>query len=95
MPSRPQSTAAPSKRDSGKPEPRGKPDSPAPPPDAGEAQTPAALAGTKRVLWWGGLAALATVGILEWPVAAAVGAGSYVAEKLAAADARADRAAEN
>ncbi len=42
----------------------------------------------KRVLWWGGLAALATVGVLEWPVAAVVGAGSYVAERWARDDTR-------
>lgn len=42
----------------------------------------------KKVLWWGGLAALATVGVLEWPVAAVVGAGSYVAERWARDDAR-------
>jgi hypothetical protein len=45
----------------------------------------------KRVLWWGGLAALAAVGVIEWPVAAVVGAGSYVAERLARDDARRDR----
>jgi hypothetical protein len=43
---------------------------------------------SKRVLWYGGLAALATVGVLEWPVAAVVGVGSYVAERLAREDAR-------
>ena len=43
---------------------------------------------SKRVLWYGGLAALATVGVLEWPVAAVVGVGSYVAERLASEDAR-------
>jgi hypothetical protein len=42
----------------------------------------------KRMLWWGGLAALAAVGVIEWPVAAVVGAGSYVAERLAREDAR-------
>ena len=41
---------------------------------------------SKRVLWYGGLAALATVGVLEWPVAAVVGVGSYVAERLARED---------
>ena len=43
---------------------------------------------SKRVLWYGGLAALATVGVLEWPVAAVVGVGSYVAERLAREDAQ-------
>jgi hypothetical protein len=42
----------------------------------------------KRVLWWGGLGALAAVGIIEWPVAAVVGVGSYVAERWARDDAR-------
>lgn len=42
----------------------------------------------KRVLWWGGLAALAAIGVIEWPVAAVVGAGSYVAERWAREDAR-------
>ena len=41
----------------------------------------------KRLLWYGGLAALATVGVLEWPVAAVVGVGSYVAERMARDDA--------
>jgi hypothetical protein len=39
-----------------------------------------------RLLWLGGLAALATIEIIEWPVALAVGAGSYVAERLARQD---------
>ncbi len=34
------------------------------------------------LLWWAGLAGAAAVGVLEWPVAAAVGAGTYVAERL-------------
>lgn len=37
----------------------------------------------KRLLWFGGLAAAGVVGVLEWPVVAAVGIGSYVAEKFA------------
>jgi hypothetical protein len=41
----------------------------------------------KRVLWLGGLAALAAVEIIEWPVALVVGAGSYVAERMAHQDA--------
>jgi hypothetical protein len=36
----------------------------------------------KRLLWLGGLGAMATIGLLEWPVAVAVGAGSYIAEQL-------------
>jgi hypothetical protein len=35
------------------------------------------------MLWLGGLGALATIGVLEWPVALVVGAGSIVAEQLA------------
>ncbi|WP_116204682.1 hypothetical protein [Amycolatopsis circi] len=46
----------------------------------------------KRALWWGGLAALAAVGVLEWPVAVVVGAGSYVAERLSREDVRKDLA---
>jgi hypothetical protein len=48
---------------------------------------PAGFAGgidPARLLWWGGLAAVAVVGIVEWPVALVVGAGSYVAERLCA-----------
>jgi len=41
----------------------------------------------KRLLWYGGLAALATVGVLEWPVAAVVGVGSYLTERMARDDA--------
>jgi hypothetical protein len=37
----------------------------------------------KRLLWIGGLGAAAVFGVLEWPVALAVGAGSLVAERLA------------
>jgi hypothetical protein len=40
----------------------------------------------KRVLWLGGLAVLAAVEVLEWPVALVVGAGSYVAEWMARQD---------
>jgi hypothetical protein len=40
-----------------------------------------------RMLWWGGLAALAAVEIIEWPVALVVGAGSFVAERMAHQDA--------
>jgi hypothetical protein len=39
------------------------------------------------MLWWGGLAALAAIEIIEWPVALVVGAGSFVAERLARQDA--------
>lgn len=37
----------------------------------------------KRLLWLGGLAALGIAGIVEWPVVAAIGVGSYVAERFA------------
>src|SRR5947209_17420408 len=36
-----------------------------------------------RMLWLGGLAALATIEIIEWPVALTLGVGSYIAERLA------------
>jgi hypothetical protein len=39
-----------------------------------------------RLLWWGGLAALAAIEIIEWPVALVVGAGSLVAERMARQD---------
>jgi hypothetical protein len=45
-----------------------------------------------RMLWLGGLAAMATIEIIEWPVALAVGVGSYVAERLAREDVRQDMA---
>jgi hypothetical protein len=38
-----------------------------------------------RVLWWGGLAALAAFEVVDWPVAVLVGAGSWVAERYAKA----------
>jgi hypothetical protein len=40
-------------------------------------------ADAKRLLWLGGLGALAVVGAIEWPVALAVGAGTVVAERHA------------
>jgi hypothetical protein len=40
----------------------------------------------KRLIWLGGLGAMATIGLLEWPVAVAVGAGSFVAERFARAN---------
>ena len=42
----------------------------------------------KRLLWFGGLAAAGVVGALEWPVVAAVGIGSYVAERFAESNRR-------
>lgn len=44
------------------------------------------VADPKRLLWLGGLAAVGALGVLEWPVVAAVGVGTYVAEQLAKAD---------
>lgn len=44
----------------------------------------------KRLLWLGGLAAMGIVGALSWPVVAAVGVGSYVAERFARAEIRAE-----
>jgi len=34
-----------------------------------------------NVLWWGGLAAVAALGIVDWPVVALVAAGTWVAEQ--------------
>jgi hypothetical protein len=34
-----------------------------------------------RLLWYGGLGALATIGILDWPVALVVGAGTLIAAR--------------
>jgi hypothetical protein len=85
------------------PHPRPAPQAETPPPRAASAsdeggfrigglrvplpEMPASL--PKRALWWGGLAALAVAGVVEWPVAAVVGAGTYVAERLSREDARA------
>jgi hypothetical protein len=54
----------------------------------GELRFPLPLPGmprvdVKRMLWLGGLGALATVGLLEWPVAITIGAASVVAERFA------------
>ena len=38
---------------------------------------------TNRVLWFGGLAALAALDVIAWPVAGVVAAGSYIAERRA------------
>jgi hypothetical protein len=37
----------------------------------------------ERVLWYGGLAALAGLGVIDWPVAAVVAAGTYIARRQA------------
>lgn len=34
-----------------------------------------------NALWWGGLAAVAALGIVDWPVVALVAAGTWVAEQ--------------
>lgn len=34
-----------------------------------------------RLLWYGGLGALATIGVLEWPVAVVVGAATAIAAR--------------
>ncbi|MEU8171300.1 hypothetical protein AB0C14_00350 [Microbispora hainanensis] len=35
----------------------------------------------ERIMYYGGLGALAALGILEWPVAAAIGAGTMIAQR--------------
>jgi hypothetical protein len=35
----------------------------------------------KRMLWYGGLGAMATIGILDWPVALVVGTGTVIAAR--------------
>jgi len=49
---------------------------------------PALIGDPKRLLWLGGLVAVGALGVLEWPVVAAVGVGSYVAEQFAKNDTR-------
>lgn len=44
----------------------------------------------KRLLWIGGLAAVGVLGVVEWPVVATVGVGSYVAEQFAKSDVKKD-----
>ena len=34
-----------------------------------------------NVIWWGGLAAVAALGVVDWPVVAIVAAGTWVAEQ--------------
>jgi hypothetical protein len=36
-----------------------------------------------HLLWWGGLAAVAALGVVDWPVVALVGVGTWVAEQYA------------
>jgi hypothetical protein len=51
---------------------------------------PAGRAGT--VLWWGGLATIAALGLVDWPVAALIAAGTWVAEQHARESTRAGEA---
>jgi hypothetical protein len=37
----------------------------------------------KRMVWFGGLAGLAALGVIHWPVAGVVAVGTYVAERRA------------
>ncbi|MGZ4619770.1 MAG: hypothetical protein ACXV3F_13925 [Frankiaceae bacterium] len=46
---------------------------------------PSVTADRGRLVWWGGLAGAAALGVLDWPVAAAVAAGTYIAERRARA----------
>jgi hypothetical protein len=48
----------------------------------------AAVIDPQRLLWWGGLGAVVAIGVIEWPVAVAIGVGSYVAERFAREDVR-------
>ena len=48
-----------------------------------------------HLLWWGGLAAVAAFGVVDWPVAALVAAGSWIAEQNAKAAQRTDGDREN
>ncbi|MBE3012928.1 hypothetical protein IL992_27630 [Microbispora sp. NEAU-D428] len=42
----------------------------------------------ERIMYYGGLGALAALGILEWPVAAAIGAGTLIAQRARAREQR-------
>jgi hypothetical protein len=54
---------------------------PLPPPPTG-------LPGPAHVLWLGGLVGAAALGVVEWPVAAALAAGTWVIERFAKAAVR-------
>lgn len=45
-----------------------------------------------RLIWVGGLGAVAAFGVIDWPVAAAVAAGTWVAEQRAREQRRAGQA---
>ena len=47
---------------------------------------------TGNVLWWGGLATLAALEIVDWPVAALLAAGTWIAEQHAKQSRRAGAA---
>ena len=53
----------------------------APAAQAPRIRMPAGTAGS--LLWWGGLAGLAVFGVVDWPVAVIVAAGTWVAEQHA------------
>ncbi|HUJ07942.1 MAG TPA: hypothetical protein VLX31_17690 [Streptosporangiaceae bacterium] len=59
----------------------GKPKPPMPSMSMPRLRVPGGTAG--NVLWWGGLAAVAAFGVVDWPVAALIGAGTWVAERHA------------
>ena len=44
---------------------------------------PGSMFERKRLLWFGSLAAAGTLGVLQWPVVVAIGAGTVVAERFA------------
>lgn len=48
------------------------------------------VAGGQRLLFYAGIAALGAVGAVEWPVAAAIAAGTYLAAKSRSASASPD-----
>jgi hypothetical protein len=52
------------------------------------AQNVSGVVNPKRLLWFGGLAAVGALGVIDWPVVAAIGAGTYIAEQLAKDDVR-------
>ena len=50
---------------------------------------------TNRLLWYGGLAGLAVLDVIAWPVAGVVAAGTYVAERTAKATMHREMVAAN
>jgi hypothetical protein len=62
---------------------------PTPPAPAGPASAPAPDGGSlQKVVFYGGIAAAGAMGALEWPVALAVAAGTWVAQHTAPAAGR-------